>query len=266
MTKLVSTSDPKPASPAASARNASVESPLLAAVDRSRLPRHVAIIMDGNGRWATQQGLPRVAGHQAGVKSLKRVVEAVGRLGIEVLTVYAFSTENWERPAEEVSFLMQLLETTLREELDMLVRNDIRLRMVGNGSGLPPSIFSEIQRAMKLTEHNRGLLLNVALNYGGRHEIVRAAASLARDVQAGLICPEDIDEQLFASRLDTAGIPDPDLCIRTGGEYRISNFLLWQLAYAELWVTPVHWPEFQPEHLYQAILDFQARQRRFGRV
>src|SRR5690606_11441770 len=180
--------------------------------------------------------------------------------------VYAFSTENWERPAEEVSFLMQLLETTLREELDTLVRNGIRLRMAGTRAGLPPSILEQIQRPVEPTKDNRDLLSTVTLNYGGRHEIVRAAASLARDVQAGRLCPEDIDENLFASRLYTAGVPDPDLCIRTGGEYRISNFLLWQLAYAELWVTPVHWPEFQPEHLYQAILDFQARQRRFGRV
>lgn len=235
-------------------------------IDLARLPRHVAIIMDGNGRWAQERGLPRGAGHRAGVKSLRAVVEAAGKLGIQALTVYAFSTENWERPVEEVSFLMGLLETVLEEELEHLMRNATRFRMIGDPRGLPSSVRAQVENAVKKTRHNKGLTLNVALNYGGRSEIVNAAAELARRVKAGQLDPADIDESLFASCLYTDGFPDPDLCIRTGGEHRLSNFLLWQLAYAELWVTPVHWPEFQPTDFYRAIFEYQQRRRRFGRV
>lgn len=235
-------------------------------IDLARLPRHVAIIMDGNGRWAQERGLPRGAGHRAGVNSLRAVVEAAAELGIEALTVYAFSTENWERPVEEVTFLMGLLETVLQEELENLVRNGTRFCMIGDPAPLPASVRAQVDNAVEKTRHNNRLTLNVALNYGGRSEIVRAATELARRARAGQLDPADIDEDLFASCLYTNGLPDPDLCIRTGGEHRLSNFLLWQLAYAELWVTPVHWPEFQANDFYRAIYEYQQRQRRFGRV
>ena len=242
------------------------EQRLLAELDPARIPRHVAIIMDGNGRWAVRRGLRRAAGHRAGVKSLKETVKTCARLGVEVLTVYAFSTENWQRPASEVHTLMDLLAEVLNRELDELHEAGIRVRVIGRVSGLPPSVQAEIRRAEELTRHNRHMLLVVALNYGGRAEIADAARRLAEDVQAGRLAPSDIDEACFARYLYTADLPDPDLLIRTGGEFRVSNFLLWQLAYAELWVTPVYWPDFRRLHLLQAIVDYQRRDRRFGRV
>ena len=242
------------------------EQRLLAELDPARIPRHVAIIMDGNGRWAVRRGLRRAAGHRAGVKSLKETVKTCARLGVEVLTVYAFSTENWSRPASEVHTLMDLLAEVLHQELDELREAGIRLRVIGRVDGLPSPVRQEICRAEELTRANRHMLLVVALNYGGRAEIVDAARRLAEQARAGRLEPSAIDEATFARFLYTADLPDPDLLIRTGGEFRVSNFLLWQLAYAELWVTPVYWPDFRRVHLLQAIVDYQRRDRRFGRV
>lgn len=235
-------------------------------IDMTRLPKHIAIIMDANGRWAEQRGLPRYAGHQAGVDSLRRVVRLCSDLGVRVLTVYAFSTENWERPRQEVDFLMTLLARTLELYLDELTENGVRVNVIGRLEGLPPALRAEVDRALARTRCNTGLVLNVAWNYGGRAEIVDAARRLAVAVANGELAPDQIDEANFAARLYTSGLPDPDLLIRTGGDMRISNFLLWQLAYSELWVTPVRWPDFDREHLLAAIRDYQSRHRRFGRV
>lgn len=236
------------------------------ALDVNRLPKHIAVIMDGNGRWATGRSLPRIEGHRAGVKALRATVEACAELQIDYLTVYAFSTENWERPRDEVGFLMNLLVDVLKRELPLLKKNRVRLEIIGDRSRLPHQVNANIDNALRQTEGNDGLTMCVALNYGGRAEIMRAATSLAQDMRAGRIQPENIDEETFASYLYTAHIPDPDLIIRTGGEHRISNFLLWQAAYAELFITPVFWPDFQKHHLYEAIIDYQRRQRRFGRL
>ncbi|OUM94364.1 MAG: di-trans,poly-cis-decaprenylcistransferase [Firmicutes bacterium ZCTH02-B6] len=246
--------------------NGAGEEQLLAAIDRQRLPVHVAIIMDGNGRWATRRSLPRVEGHRAGVGALRETVEACGQLGVRYLTVYAFSTENWERPEQEVGFLMDLLMTVVEQELPRLVDNGVGLRVIGDMSRLPARVRERLTEALKMRPREEKLGLSVALNYGGRAEIARAARLLAHDVVAGKVRLEDIDEAAFSSYLYTAGLPDPDLVIRTGGEHRISNFLLWQLAYSELWITPVYWPDFRRVHLYEAILDYQRRQRRFGRI
>ncbi len=244
----------------------SEEHRLLSELDPGRIPRHVAIIMDGNGRWALRRGLRRVAGHRAGVKSLKETVRTCARLGVDVLTVYAFSTENWQRPESEVRYLMDLLVEVLHKEIDELHEAGIRVQVIGRLEGLPASVQEEIRRAEALTRRNRHMIFNVALNYGGRAEIVDAARRLAEDVRSGRLEIGEIDEARFARYLYTAGLPDPDLLIRTGGEFRVSNFLLWQLAYAELWVTPVYWPDFRRVHLLQAIVDYQRRDRRFGRV
>lgn len=229
-----------------------------------KMPRHLAIIMDGNGRWAQERGLPRAAGHRAGVESLRGVVRACRRWGIPILTIYAFSTENWKRPQEEVNALMRLLTEYLRREIDELHREGVRVRAIGRWRELPQHERDEIERAMQITAGNQNLMLNVALNYGGRSELVDAVRQIAAQVEQGTVRPEQIDERLLADHLYTAGLPDPDLLIRTGGEVRLSNFLLWQLAYAELWVTPVYWPDFSPQHLEQALFDYQSRQRRFG--
>lgn len=242
------------------------EQQLLQSLDRSRLPCHVAIIMDGNGRWATSRSLPRMEGHRAGVRALRETVEACGELGIKFLTVYVFSTENWERPGDEVGSLMDLLIHVLDTELPRLEKHGVRLRVIGDRRRLPARVNRKIDEALKRVPENGRLVLCVALNYGGRAEIVQAAKRLADDVAAGVVSLDEVDERRFASYLYTADIPDPDLIIRTGGEHRISNFLLWQAAYAELWLTPVFWPDFRRIHLYSAILDFQRRQRRFGRV
>ncbi|HET9794897.1 MAG TPA: isoprenyl transferase [Thermoanaerobaculia bacterium] len=244
----------------------SVEESLLSGIDPKRLPRHIAIIMDGNGRWAKQRGKPRVEGHRAGIASVREAVETCARLELDALTLYAFSVENWKRPRFEVVTLMTLLKEYLRKELATLVENDIRFRVVGRMNELDPSVQKELIRGLAATSTCRGMTFNIALNYGGRTEIVDACRSLATDVAAGRLTPEQIDEETLGSRLGTAGIPDPDLLIRTSGEMRVSNFLLWQIAYSEIWVTQTFWPDFRKKDLYEAILDFQKRERRYGGV
>lgn len=229
-------------------------------------PRHVAIIMDGNGRWAVQRGLPRALGHRAGIDALRRVVRAAPDLGVEVLTVYAFSTENWGRPADEVSALMNLLVEYLRSETSELRGEGVSIRTIGDIEGLPPECQTALCEAIAETRGGRRLILNLALNYGGRAEIVRAARKLAREVGAGRLEPDAIDEARFAEALDTAGLPEPDLLIRASGEERISNFLLWQLAYTEIFVTPVLWPDFDKEALQTAITAYSHRDRRYGGI
>jgi undecaprenyl diphosphate synthase len=242
------------------------EEDLLRAIDFARLPRHVAIIMDGNGRWAQQRHKNRVEGHRAGIHAVRDTVETAARLGIEVLTLYAFSIENWKRPESEVATLMGLLKHYLRSELDTLLRNDIRFRVVGREQELAPEIRSELQRAVARTAGSGGLQFNIALNYGGRAEITDAVRELVAEVVSSGKDPASIDEQSLAAHLYTAGQPDPDLLIRTSGELRVSNFLLWQIAYSEIWVTEVLWPDFRRKHLLQAILDFQKRERRYGGI
>lgn len=239
---------------------------LLQEIDPDRLPRHIAIIMDGNRRWARGKGLPTVAGHRAGVDSLREIVDMSARLGIDVVTVYAFSTENWHRPKDEVDFLLELLLDVLDHEVAALHQNGIRVRVIGRVDGLSPTMQERVRRAIDLTAKNKRLTLNVALNYGGRAEIVDGVRALAEMVRQGALDSEQIDEEEIGRHLYTAGQPDPDLVIRTGGEYRLSNFMLWQLAYAEIWITPVYWPEFRRAHLLEAIVQYQRRNRRFGRV
>jgi undecaprenyl diphosphate synthase len=229
-------------------------------------PRHVAIIMDGNGRWATRRGLPRVAGHHQGVQAVRETVRTAGELGIEFLTLYAFSSENWQRPETEVSFLMTLLEHTIDGELPDLQAKNVRFRVIGRAAGIPAGVRRRIDRVVAETAANTGLTLVLALNYGGRDELVDAVRRLAREARAGARDPEEIDEATVAAALYTDGMPDPDLLIRTGGEMRVSNFLLWQIAYTELWVTPTLWPDFGGRDLCMAVADFQRRDRRFGRV
>ncbi len=242
------------------------EEDLLRAIDWKRLPRHVAIIMDGNGRWAKQRQKHRVEGHRAGIQAVRDTVETAARLGLEVLTLYAFSIENWKRPESEVATLMGLLKHYLRSELDTLLRNNIRFRVVGRAHELEPDVRGELERAAERTLTNTGLQFNIALNYGGRAEIVDAVKRLVAEVVARGTSPETLDETDLARHLYTAGQPDPDLLIRTSGELRISNFLLWQIAYSEIWVTDVLWPDFRRQHLLQAILDFQKRERRYGGI
>ena len=240
----------------------SAEESLARQVDFDRLPRHVAVIMDGNGRWAAQRHLPRVEGHRAGIESVRDVVECSARLGIQVLTLYAFSVENWKRPAMEVSTLMSLLKRYLRLELNTLIRNNIRFNVIGREEELARDIRNELKAAEAKTADRTGMLFNIALNYGGRAEIVEAAKRL---LSAG-VRPEELDEQRFAGFLYTAGQPDPDLLIRTSGEIRVSNFLLWQIAYAEIWVTDTLWPDFRKRDLLEAILAYQKRDRRYGGI
>ena len=235
-------------------------------LDPGRLPAHVAVIMDGNGRWAGQRKLPRVMGHREGVEALKRTLRLCSDWGIGSLTAYAFSTENWNRPGEEVSFLMTLFERVLAKELKALEQEQVRIRFLGDLEQLPEGLQQLIQDATDRTASNTGIRFNVCTNYGGRRELVRAARLLAEQVARGELEPAAIDEQAFASMLLTAGEPDPDLLIRTSGEQRISNFLLWQLAYAELHITDVLWPDFDEAALVTALMDFQNRQRRFGGV
>jgi undecaprenyl diphosphate synthase len=240
----------------------SPEEALARQVHFDRLPSHVAVIMDGNGRWAAQRHLPRVEGHRAGIESVRAVVEGSARLGIDVLTLYAFSVENWKRPAAEVSMLMTLLKRYLRSELNTLLSNDIRFKVVGRVEELARDVQRELRDAEEKTASNGGMLFNIALNYGGRAEIVEAARRIVAD---GV--PRDrIDEARFASYLYTAGQPDPDLLIRTSGEMRVSNFLLWQIAYAEIWVTDTLWPDFRMRHLLEAIVAYQKRDRRYGGI
>jgi undecaprenyl diphosphate synthase len=230
----------------------------------SALPRHVAIIMDGNGRWAQRQGLPRIEGHRRGVTSVRRITEHAARLGLEQLTLYCLSSENWRRPQAELAFLMQLLGQYMVEERALLMQQRIQLSVIGSRAGLPPETLVDLDKTVELCAANDGMRLCLAINYGGRSELVAAARSLAQEAAAGRLDPDTIDEQAFADRLHTAGMPDPDLLIRTAGEMRVSNFLLWQISYAELWVTPVTWPEFAEDHLDEAFAAFTARDRRFG--
>jgi undecaprenyl diphosphate synthase len=229
-----------------------------------RVPRHVAIIMDGNGRWAEQRGLERNAGHRAGVEAVRDVVRAAGDLGIEYLTLYAFSSENWNRPKDEVGELMLLLERYLEEDLDEAVEQGVRLRTIGRLDRLPPSTRQAVERAIRATADNHGRELIFALSYGGRAEIVDAARKLVRDVELGVVDPDALDEKTFGAYLYAPDVPDPDLLIRTGNECRVSNFLLWQIAYSEIHVTPLMWPDFRRAHLEAAIRDYQSRERRFG--
>ncbi|GIV31227.1 MAG: isoprenyl transferase [Saprospiraceae bacterium] len=231
-----------------------------------KLPKHIAIIMDGNGRWAKQRGLPRVEGHRNGVQAVREASEAAAELGVAFLTLYAFSTENWARPETEVDALMGLLVETIQREIKTLNDNNIRLRAIGDIASMPAHTAQALQWAMEQTAHNTGMNLVLALNYSGRWEIVDATRKIAQKISDGLLRPDQIDAEVFSSALQTAEMPDPELLIRTSGEKRISNFLLWQLAYAELCFLPIMWPDFRKEHLYQAIIDFQHRERRFGKT
>jgi undecaprenyl diphosphate synthase len=242
------------------------EEDLLRVIDFARLPRHVAIIMDGNGRWAQLRNRNRVEGHRAGIDAVRDTLETSARLGLEVLTLYAFSIENWKRPESEVSVLMGLLKHYLRSELDTLLKNNIRFRVVGRGEELAPDVREELARAEERTASATGLQFNIALNYSGRAEITDAVKRLFAELLKDGRSPEAIDEEALAAHLYTAGQPDPDLLIRTSGELRVSNFLLWQIAYSEIWVTDVLWPDFRRRHLLQAIADFQKRERRYGGI
>lgn len=233
-------------------------------VHPARIPRHIAIIMDGNGRWAEQRGFPRVFGHRNGAATVRAVLEECGKLGVEVLTLYSFSIENWKRPPEEVQGLMDLYTNYLDGELDRLMRENIRFVQLGRREGLPPAVLATVDRITRATANNRGATLCLAVNYGSRAEITDACRALARDVAAGKLRPEDITPEAISSRLYTAGLPDPDLLIRTAGEMRVSNYLLWQISYAELHVTPVLWPDFGVADLHAAVRDFAGRSRRFG--
>lgn len=240
----------------------SSEALLARQIDLSRLPVHIAVIMDGNGRWAAERNLPRVEGHRAGIESVRSAVELSARLGVEVLTLYAFSVENWKRPRTEVAVLMGLLKRYLRLELATLLKNNIRFRVIGSQRELDSDVCSELDQAQDQTASNTGMVFNIALNYGGRAEIVSA---VRRALETG-IDPSELDEARFAGLLYTAGQPDPDLLIRTSGEMRVSNFLLWQIAYAEIWVTETYWPDFRARHLLEAVLAFQKRDRRYGGI
>ena len=243
----------------------SQEQDLLEQINSHRIPGHVAMIMDGNGRWARERGLPRSAGHRQGVETVREVVRFSNYLGIKALTLFAFSTENWRRPIQEVNFLMSLPEQYLHSELPELIKNNVRVMLMGDEKRLPGQVRRAIAEGMAATGGNSGMILNFALNYGARMEIVRAVQAMLNDAQQGKI-KSAVSEKTFAAYLYTAGLPDPDLLIRTGGEYRISNFLLWQLAYSELWFTPLYWPDFGRIHLLEAIRDFQQRERRFGKI
>ncbi|MEH2224935.1 isoprenyl transferase [Nostoc sp.] len=233
---------------------------------RELLPQHVAVIMDGNGRWAKRQGLPRIMGHKRGVDALKDLLRCCQDWGIQALTAYAFSTENWKRPQEEVDFLMTLFQRVLRQELREMVEENVQIKFVGNLQDLPRSLQQEISRSMEETKNNRGIRFSVATNYGGRQEILQACQAIAKQVQQGALQPNEINEQVFESHLYTAGITDPDLLIRTSGEMRLSNFLLWQMAYGEIYITDALWPDFDRAEFHRALCAYQQRERRFGKV
>ena len=239
---------------------------LKANIDREHLPRHLAIIMDGNGRWAKERGEDRLFGHFHGVQSVRDVVEASAELGIQYLTLYAFSTENWDRPEAEVSGLMELLVNTIRKEVEQLKKNGIRLHVIGDLTMLPPTAQQELTEALELTAENDHMHLIMALSYSGRWDITQAFLQLGRKIQAGEITPESVDAATISAHLSTREFPDPELMIRTSGEHRISNFLLYQLAYAEFYFTETLWPDFRRRHLYEALLDYQQRERRFGKT
>jgi len=251
----------------------SVEDELLHRIDFERLPAHIAIIMDGNGRWAQSRNLPRVEGHRAGIASVREVVETCARMDIEVLTLYAFSQENWKRPKKEVDTLMKLLKRYLGLELATLQKNNIRFQVIGRTAELPDDVVAALEEGMERTHDNTGLLFNIALNYGGRAEIVDACRSLIREAlstsRSGSPASEGpltVDEKALSAHMYTAGMPDPDLLIRTSGELRVSNFLLWQIAYAEIWVTETLWPDFRKRQLFEAVIDYQKRDRRYGGI
>lgn len=231
-----------------------------------RLPKHIAVIMDGNGRWAKEQGMPRIFGHRNAIQSVREVSEGCAELGVSYLTLYTFSTENWNRPADEVGGLMTLFGQTLVKETDTLLKNGIRLSVCGDTSRLPQAVFDKMKEVIEITSKGERMCLNLALSYSGRWDIIQAARKLAQQVKEGKMKPEDIDENTFANSLVTAGMPDPELLIRTSGELRISNFLMWQLAYSELYFTDKYWPDFRKDDLYEAILDYQHRERRFGKT
>lgn len=235
-------------------------------IDITNLPKHIAIIMDGNGRWAKKKGAARIFGHRNAIQAVTDVTEGCGELGIKYLTLYAFSTENWGRPKDEVEGLMELLVNTLKKEIGNLMENQVRLRTIGDISLLPKVCQRNLEEAKEMTKNNTGLTVLLALNYSGRWEILRAARKLAEDVRRGHLHPEDIDERTFSGFLETAGVPDPELLVRTSGELRVSNFLLWQIAYTELYITRTLWPDFRKEDLYEAIYSYQQRERRFGKV
>ncbi len=235
-------------------------------IDMQRLPAHIAIIMDGNGRWAKKRDLPRTAGHEAGVEAVRRVVRACAELGVKYLTLYTFSVENWNRPREEVAALMKLLTRTTRREIDELNRNNVRLTTIGRIDELSKSRRLALAMAVEKTKKNTGLVLNLALNYGGRTEIIDSVRAIALGIRSGHILPSEINESLFSDYLYTAGITDPDLLVRTSGEMRISNFLLWQTSYTEMYITNVLWPDFGRLELFEAIIEYQRRERRFGKV
>lgn len=235
-------------------------------IDFGNLPKHIAVIMDGNGRWAKQKGAARIFGHRNAVQSVKDITEGCGELGIKFLTLYAFSTENWGRPKEEVDGLMELLVNTLQKELKSLLENQVKLKMIGSIDSLPKVCRMNLLEAVETTKNNTGLTLLLALSYSGRNEIAKAARKIAEQVKSGTLQPEDVNEQLLEKNLETNGIPDPELLIRTSGEMRVSNFLLWQIAYTELYITPKLWPDFRKEDLYEAVCAYQKRERRFGKV
>lgn len=235
-------------------------------INTGRIPAHIAIIMDGNGRWARKRNLPRAMGHKAGVEAIRDIVKACSSLGVKVLTLYAFSTENWKRPADEVNILMNLLVEYLRNEVKELDVNNVKIKTIGDITKLPGICQQELSNAIKTTKDNTGLILNLALNYGGRAEIMDAARRIARLVKDGKISIEDISENTITNFLWTSGLPDPDLIIRPSGELRISNFLLWQCAYSEFWFSDINWPDFNRNYLYKAIIDYQGRDRRFGGI
>ena len=247
------------------AKSGTPEAALLKMIDKERLPKHVAVIMDGNGRWAGLRKLPRVAGHRAGIESVRDIVETSGRLGFQVLTLYAFSVENWKRPHKEVLTLMDLLKEYVRLELRSVHKNNIKFQAIGRIEELEESVRTELQRAMRTTRGNTGMLLNVALNYSGRAELVDTFNRLLQEYKENGH-RQPVDEKQISQSLYTAGIPDPDLLIRTSGEMRISNFLLWQIAYSEIYITPTLWPDFRRKHLLEAILEYQRRDRRYGGI
>lgn len=256
----------KPKMPEAAMLGTLSEPELVELISAHGVPAHVAVIMDGNGRWATQRGFPRIAGHREGVKSARAIVRAGDRLGLRYLTLYAFSTENWSRPEDEVTMLMRLLEESIYRELPELMERNVRLRVIGRPTGVPTPVRRGLDHVVRETRINTGMTVLMAFNYGGRDELLDAFRALASKVQAGELKPEDICEAHISRALYTDGVPDPDLLIRTSGEMRISNFLLWQIAYTELFITPTLWPDFGPPDLYRAIAEFQGRTRRFGGV
>lgn len=246
--------------------NEALAEELFRKIDMTRLPVHVAVIMDGNGRWAKQRHMPRVNGHRHGIKSVREIVETSARLGLKVITLYAFSVENWKRPRTEVNTLMRLLREYIHKELVTLQRNNIRFNVIGRMHELPESVQKDLQWGIRETTRNTGLLFNIALNYGGRTELVDAFKKIYAELNSNGRDDQSITEEAVSAHLYTSGVPDPDLLIRTSGELRVSNFLLWQIAYSEIWVTDVLWPDFRKQHLYQAIIDFQKRERRYGGI